>query len=61
MSLFKRSDKNKTASTASTPAQTPRASMQTLRDAGIKMTPEEALERIARNMMANASNGPFIR
>ncbi|KAG0072169.1 hypothetical protein BGZ90_012005 [Linnemannia elongata] len=50
MSLFKRSDKNKTASTASTPAQTPRASMQTLRD------PEEALERIARNMMANASN-----
>ncbi|KAF9295292.1 hypothetical protein BGZ88_002380 [Linnemannia elongata] len=41
MSLFKHSDKNKTASTASTPAQTPRASMQTLRDAGIKMTPRK--------------------
>ncbi|KAK3839992.1 MAG: hypothetical protein J3R72DRAFT_525105 [Linnemannia gamsii] len=48
MSLFKRSNKNKSASAASTPAstpaQTPRASMQTIRDSGIKMTPEEALK-----------------
>ncbi|KAF8948680.1 hypothetical protein BGZ47_003326 [Haplosporangium gracile] len=62
MSLFKRSNKNKTASAASTPAQTPRASMQTIRDAtGTKMTPEEALYKISHNMMSNASTGPFIR
>ncbi|KAG0307877.1 hypothetical protein BGZ97_000249 [Linnemannia gamsii] len=56
-----RSNKNKSASAASTLAQTPRTSMQTLRNAGIAMTPEEALQRITRNMMANASNGPFVR
>ncbi|KAF8948678.1 hypothetical protein BGZ47_003324 [Haplosporangium gracile] len=62
MSLFKRSNKNKTASAASTPAQTPRASMQTIRDAtGTKMAPEEALYKISHNMMSNASTGPFIR
>ncbi|KAF9909411.1 hypothetical protein EC991_008550 [Linnemannia zychae] len=61
MSLFKRSNKNKSASVASTPAQTPRASMQTVRDSGIKMTPEEALYKISHNMMTNASNGPFVR
>jgi N-formylglutamate amidohydrolase len=61
MTLFKRSNKNKSASAASTLAQTPRTSMQTLRNAGIAMTPEEALQRITRNMMANASNGPFVR
>ncbi|KAK3832316.1 MAG: hypothetical protein J3R72DRAFT_527416 [Linnemannia gamsii] len=59
MSLFKRSNKNKSASAASTPAstpaQTPRASMQTIRDSGIKMTPEEALYKISQNMMTNAS------
>ncbi|KAF9120242.1 hypothetical protein BGX30_003287 [Mortierella sp. GBA39] len=62
MSLFKRSNKNKTSSAASTPAQTPRTSMQTIRDtAGTKMTPEEALYKISHNMMSNASTGPFIR
>ncbi|KAG9066868.1 hypothetical protein KI688_012780 [Linnemannia hyalina] len=62
MSLFKRSNKNKTASAASTPAQTPRTSMQTIRDTtGTKMTPEEALYKISHNMMSNASTGPFIR
>ncbi|KAK5814554.1 hypothetical protein F5H01DRAFT_380931 [Linnemannia elongata] len=62
MSLFKRSNKNKTSSAASTPAQTPRTSMQTIRDAsGTKMTPEEALYKISHNMMTNASTGPFIR
>ncbi|KAG0370719.1 hypothetical protein BGX24_001935 [Mortierella sp. AD032] len=55
MSLFKRSNKNKSASAASTPAQTPRASMQTIRDSGTKMTPEEALYKISQNMMTNAS------
>ncbi|KAF9274583.1 hypothetical protein BGZ88_002918 [Linnemannia elongata] len=56
MSLFKRSNKNKTSSAASTPAQTPRTSMQTIRDAsGTKMTPEEALYKISHNMMPNAS------
>ncbi|KAG0047076.1 hypothetical protein BGZ90_008013, partial [Linnemannia elongata] len=62
MSLFKRSNKNKTSSAASTPAQTPRTSMQTIRDStGTKMTPEEALYKISHNMMTNASTGPFIR
>ncbi|KAK3834184.1 MAG: hypothetical protein JOS17DRAFT_788835 [Linnemannia elongata] len=57
MSFFKRSNKNKTASAASTPAQTPRTSMQTIRDAtGTKMTPEEALYKISHNMMTNAAN-----
>ncbi|KAF9909429.1 hypothetical protein EC991_008568 [Linnemannia zychae] len=56
-----RSNKNKSASAASTPAQTPRPSMQTIRDSGIKMTPEEALYKITQNMMTNASNGPFVR
>ncbi|KAK5814557.1 hypothetical protein F5H01DRAFT_380933 [Linnemannia elongata] len=56
MSLFKRSNKNKTSSAASTPAQTPRTSMQTIRDStGTKMTPEEALYKISHNMMPNAS------
>ncbi|KAF9551864.1 hypothetical protein EC957_004187 [Mortierella hygrophila] len=62
MSFFKRSNKNKTSSAASTPAQTPRASLQTIRDTtGTKMTPEEALYKISHNMMSNAANGPFIR
>ncbi|KAF9133173.1 hypothetical protein BGW39_010386 [Mortierella sp. 14UC] len=61
MSLFKRSNKNKSASAASTPSQTPRPSMQTIRDSGTKMTPEEALYKISQNMMTNASNGPFVR
>ncbi|KAF9082039.1 hypothetical protein BGX23_000177, partial [Mortierella sp. AD031] len=56
MPLFKRSNKNKSASAVSTPAQTPRASVQTIRDSGIKMTPEEALYKISHNMMLNASN-----
>ncbi|KAK3832323.1 MAG: hypothetical protein J3R72DRAFT_527423 [Linnemannia gamsii] len=63
MSLFKRSNKNKSASAASTPAstpaQTPRASMQTIRDSGIKMTPEEALYKISQTMMTNASTVMF--
>ncbi|KAF9926184.1 hypothetical protein FBU30_004185 [Linnemannia zychae] len=61
MSFFKRSNKNSSASAASTPAQTPRPSMQTIRDAGIKMTPEEALQKIQRSMMTNASSGPFVQ
>ncbi|KAG0264655.1 hypothetical protein BGZ95_003545, partial [Linnemannia exigua] len=55
MSFFKRSNKNKSASAASSPAQTPRTSVQTIRDSGVKMTPEEALHKISKNMMANAS------
>ncbi|KAF9538589.1 hypothetical protein EC957_006428 [Mortierella hygrophila] len=52
MSLFKRSNKNKTSSAASTPAQTPRVSLQTIRDTtGTKMTPEEALYKISHNMI----------
>ncbi|KAG0248214.1 hypothetical protein BGZ95_008155, partial [Linnemannia exigua] len=50
MSLFK-SNKNKTASAASTPAQTPRASLNEQRPAtteATKMTREQALEMAMR-------------
>ncbi|KAG0256443.1 hypothetical protein BGZ95_005493, partial [Linnemannia exigua] len=40
---------------ASTPTQTPRASMLAIRDSSIKMTPEEALYKISKNMMTNVS------
>ncbi|KAI8361148.1 hypothetical protein B0O80DRAFT_493749 [Mortierella sp. GBAus27b] len=44
MPLFK-SNKNKSASAASTPAQTPRSSMQETRPKATAMTPEEALQK----------------
>ncbi|KAI8361110.1 hypothetical protein B0O80DRAFT_493716 [Mortierella sp. GBAus27b] len=48
MSLFK-SNKNKSASAASTPAQTPRSSMQATRPKATTMTPEEALQMVMDN------------
>ncbi|KAF9176349.1 hypothetical protein BGZ51_000888, partial [Haplosporangium sp. Z 767] len=54
MSLFK-SNKNKTSSAASTPAQTPRTSMQEQRAATpmqtTKMTREQALQSIMQKSM----------
>ncbi|KAG9061556.1 hypothetical protein KI688_007140 [Linnemannia hyalina] len=47
MSLFK-SNKNKTASAASTPAQTPRPSVDAQRPAQAKMTRDQALEMALR-------------
>ncbi|KAI8361146.1 hypothetical protein B0O80DRAFT_525039 [Mortierella sp. GBAus27b] len=52
MPLFK-SNKNKSASTATTPAQTPRTSMQATRPKTTTMTPEEAL----RMIMEKSVNG----
>ncbi|KAK5815743.1 hypothetical protein F5H01DRAFT_379468 [Linnemannia elongata] len=47
MSLFK-SNKNKTSSAASTPAQTPRSSVDGQRPAQVKMTRDQALEMALR-------------
>ncbi|KAG0075462.1 hypothetical protein BGZ93_010584 [Podila epicladia] len=52
---------NKTASAATTPAQTPRSSMQEQRTKPHKMTQEEALEKLMRVTMGDAANGPYIR
>ncbi|KAF9944801.1 hypothetical protein BGZ72_001954 [Mortierella alpina] len=62
MSIFKRSNKNKSASAASTPAQTPRSSMQEQRSAqATKMTREEALEMLMQKSLINPTTGPCIR
>ncbi|KAI1287123.1 hypothetical protein EDD11_010552, partial [Mortierella claussenii] len=62
MPLFK-SNKNKSASAASTPAQTPRTSIHEERPStaqtGTKMTREQALEKIMKTSMANATAGVF--
>ncbi|KAF9325681.1 hypothetical protein BG006_010835 [Podila minutissima] len=57
---FFKSNKNKTASAATTPAQTPRSSMQEQRTKSHKMTQEEALEKLMRVTMGDAANGPYI-
>ncbi|KAF9310003.1 hypothetical protein BG003_009045 [Podila horticola] len=58
---FFKSNKNKTASAATTPAQTPRSSMQEQRAKPHKMTQEEALEKLMRVTMGDAASGPYIR
>ncbi|KAF9571907.1 hypothetical protein EC968_010560 [Mortierella alpina] len=65
MSLFKRSNKNKTtsaaSSVASTPAQTPRSSMQEQRPAqATQMTRDQALEKVMKKSYGGALTGPFI-
>ncbi|KAG9320406.1 hypothetical protein KVV02_008346 [Mortierella alpina] len=65
MSIFKRSNKNKTSSAASsvasTPAQTPRSSMQEQRlPLATTMTREQALEKIMKKTYGGALTGPFI-
>ncbi|KAF9133837.1 hypothetical protein BG015_003499 [Linnemannia schmuckeri] len=57
MSLFKRSNKNKSASAASTPTQTPRASMQSSRSSDVKLTPEQAIYKITHNKLTYAAAG----
>ncbi|KAK3805071.1 MAG: hypothetical protein JOS17DRAFT_819479 [Linnemannia elongata] len=52
MSLFK-SNKNKTSSAASTPAQTPRPSVDAQRPSQVKMTRDQALELALRNSVQN--------
>ncbi|KAI8361147.1 hypothetical protein B0O80DRAFT_525041 [Mortierella sp. GBAus27b] len=63
MPLFK-SNKNKSASAATTPAQTPRTSMQEQRPEQLeatKMTREQALETLMQKSMWNVATGPYIR
>ncbi|KAF8977615.1 hypothetical protein BGZ52_006877, partial [Haplosporangium bisporale] len=60
MSIFKsnKSNKNKTASAATTPSQTPRSSMQTARPASSQanvMTREQALESLMKKTAGTAS------
>ncbi|KAF9936545.1 hypothetical protein BGZ67_002224 [Mortierella alpina] len=62
MHFFKSSSKkNKTASAATTPAQTPRSSMHEQRTSQPRMTQDEAMHMILKNTMTNAATGPFIR
>ncbi|KAF9951584.1 hypothetical protein BGZ70_000925 [Mortierella alpina] len=62
MPFFKSSSKkNKTASAATTPAQTPRNSMHEQRTSQPRMTQDEAMYMILKNTMTNAATGPFIR
>ncbi|KAF9367616.1 hypothetical protein CPB97_005509, partial [Podila verticillata] len=64
MALFKSSSsKNQTGSAATTPAQTPRSSMQGSRPSpqAHKMTQQEALEKLMSITMGDAAAGPFIR
>ncbi|KAF9936877.1 hypothetical protein BGZ65_001973 [Modicella reniformis] len=60
MGLFK-SSKNKSASVATSPSATPRASMQDQRLALAKMTQEQALEILLRKTMADAASGPYLQ
>ncbi|KAF9362067.1 hypothetical protein BGX34_006727, partial [Mortierella sp. NVP85] len=60
MPLFK-SSKNQSASASTTPAATPRSSMQQQRPAQAhQMTQEQALKILFSNTMGNASSGPYI-
>ncbi|KAK3815295.1 MAG: hypothetical protein J3Q66DRAFT_402238 [Benniella sp.] len=60
MPLFK-SSKNQSASAATTPAATPRSSMQQQRPAQAhQMTQEQALKILLNSTMGNASSGPYI-
>ncbi|KAI9231878.1 MAG: hypothetical protein BYD32DRAFT_466761 [Podila humilis] len=62
MPFFKssKSSKNQTASAATSPAQTPRSSMDQ-RAKPHQMTREEALEKLMRITMGDAASGPYIR
>ncbi|KAI1311625.1 hypothetical protein EDD11_003333, partial [Mortierella claussenii] len=60
MSIFKRSSKNKTSSAASTPTQTPRASIQDSRpqirsstNKMMQLTPDEAMHMILEKNMSS--------
>ncbi|OAQ35250.1 hypothetical protein K457DRAFT_13809 [Linnemannia elongata AG-77] len=61
MSFFKRSNKNKSASAASSPAQTPRASMQSSRSSDVKLTPEQAIYKIPHNKLTFTAAGVCVR
>ncbi|KAK3843616.1 MAG: hypothetical protein J3R72DRAFT_489502 [Linnemannia gamsii] len=62
---FFKSNKNKTASANTTPAQTPahtpRNSIHEQRNGQVKMTHDEALLFVLQKSMANAASGPYIR
>ncbi|KAG0370720.1 hypothetical protein BGX24_001936 [Mortierella sp. AD032] len=58
MSLFKRSNKNKIASVASTPVQSPRASMQSsTASPDIKLTAQQAIYKITHNKLTYTAAG----
>lgn len=61
MSFFKRFNKNKSASAAFTPSQTPRTSMQSSRSSNVKLTPEQAIYTITHNKLTYAAAGVCVR
>jgi hypothetical protein len=65
MPSFFKSNKNKTASAnttpAQTPVQTPRNSIHEQRIGQVKMTHNEALLLLLEKSMGDATTGPFIR
>ncbi|KAF9916794.1 hypothetical protein BX616_002790 [Lobosporangium transversale] len=54
-------NKNKSASAASSPAATPRTSMQGHRASQDKLSQQKALEILMNQSMPNAASGPFVR
>ncbi|KAF9325682.1 hypothetical protein BG006_010836 [Podila minutissima] len=67
MNFFKKANKNKTASAAPTPAQTPRASMEDTRPSTSTMTKQqkqandaELLHSLMVKAMSGGYNGPYI-
>ncbi|KAF8928691.1 hypothetical protein BGZ58_009450, partial [Dissophora ornata] len=61
MPFFKRSSKNQSTSAASTPAQTPRSSMQATRPNQTNtMTVEQALEMAMQKSMRNVPTGSIL-
>ncbi|KAF9925428.1 hypothetical protein FBU30_004784, partial [Linnemannia zychae] len=56
-----RFNKNKPASTVSTPVQSPRASVQSLRSSDAKLTPEQAIYTIAHNKLTFSAAGMCVR
>ncbi|KAF9413322.1 hypothetical protein BGZ94_000768 [Podila epigama] len=67
MNFFKKSNKNKTASAAPTPAQTPRASLDGARPSTSTMTKQqkqahdaEMLHSLMSKAMSGGHSGPYI-
>ncbi|KAF9100147.1 hypothetical protein BGX27_000481, partial [Mortierella sp. AM989] len=64
MPLFKRSSKNQSSSAASTPAQTPRVSMQEDErpiQPTDKTTRDQALDKVMQNILSSAAARAYVR
>ncbi|KAF9172509.1 hypothetical protein BGX20_005469 [Mortierella sp. AD010] len=63
MPLFKRSSKNQSSSAASTPAQTPRVSLEDRRPVQPteKMTRDQAFMKVTPTIMSNTAAAAYVR